>query len=356
MEISKIGEFGLISRIDDGCVNDPSSVVQGIGDDAAVVRVSPGCMLLICTDMLVEDVHFIRCAVPWTHIGYKAVAVNLSDIAAMGGEPKHCVVSIALPPSERVENVDRLYEGMKCLLAKDRVNLVGGDMVESSILAISVTMVGQADEKKIKYRYGARPGDVVMVTGDLGASAAGLHLLEAELKSGTWTINSAPDMEEQPHQEDPRSTALRAHFLPVPRLEESRTLVGLGPGCVTAMIDVSDGLASEVGHICDRSGTGALIYSDLVPVSESARMIADEAGIDPLEWALFGGEDFELLFTVSKGYVRDVEDAFEAAGLCRVTAIGEITEPSLRRSIVIAGGERVDLARDGYVHFRQAFR
>jgi thiamine-monophosphate kinase len=356
MRISDIGEFGLIDRIDKGCVNDPSAVAQGIGDDAAVLTVAPGRKLLVCSDMLVEDVHFIRGVAPWTHVGYKAVAVNLSDIAAMGGEPKNCVVSIALPPWATVDSVDGIYEGMKHLLAKHGVNLVGGDTVEASLFAIDVTMLGEADEEEIKYRNGARPGDVIMVTGDLGASAAGLHLLKSELDLKAWNADSTPRIEEPVDPEDHRTAVLRAHFLPVPRMKESQILARLGTGLVTAMIDVSDGLASEVGHICDESGTGAWIDSTRVPISESCRAVAGEARVDPLKWTLFGGDDYELLFTVSRGCVGDVEAAFEAVGLSKVTAIGEVTEASLGRWIVMPDGERMELAPGGYAHFREGSR
>lgn len=356
MRISEVGEFGLIARIDKGCVNDPSTVVRGIGDDAAVLTVSPGRKLLVCSDMLVEDVHFMRGVAPWTCVGYKAVAVNLSDIAAMGAEPTSCVVSIAMPPSATVDSVDGIYAGMKYLLAKYGVNLVGGDIVESSIFAIDVTMLGEASEEEIKYRDGARPGDVLMVTGDLGASAAGLQLLKSGLDCRAWTADSIPSIEEPIEPEDHRTAVIRAHFLPVPRMRESRALAELGTGSVTAMIDVSDGLASEIGHLCDQSGTGAWIAADAVPISEPTRAVAREAGLDPLDWALFGGEDYELLFTVSRGCVGEVVEAFAAAGLSRVAAIGEVTEPSLGRWVVMPGGRRMELTPGGYAHFREGSR
>lgn len=356
MRISDIGEFGLIARISEGCVNDPSAVVQGIGDDAAVLTVSPGRKLLVCSDMLVEDVHFIRGVAPWTHVGYKAVAVNLSDIAAMGGEPRNCVVSIALPPWAAVDSVDGIYEGVRHLIAKHGVNLVGGDTVESSIFAIDVTMLGEADEEEIKYRNGARPGDVIMVTGDLGTSAAGLHLLKSELDRKAWKADLIPKIQEPVDPDDHRTAVLRAHFLPIPRMQESRVLARLGRGLVTAMIDISDGLASEVGHICNESGTGAWIDLARVPISESCKAVAGEEHANPLDWALFGGEDYELLFTVSRGCMGDVEEAFKAAGLSKVTAIGEVTEVSLGRWIVMPGGERRELSPGGYAHFREGSR
>ncbi|MFZ5924324.1 MAG: thiamine-phosphate kinase [Bacillota bacterium] len=351
MRISEIGEFGLIRLISEGCVIDPSSLEKGIGDDAAVLNVSPGYKLLVTSDMLVDGVHFISGVIPWPYLGYKAMAVNLSDIAAMGGEPKNCVVSLALPPFMTVENVVDLYRGMKEILSRYGVNLVGGDTVKSQTLTIDVTMLGEAPLEAIRYRHGARPGDVIMVTGNLGGSAAGLHILQSGLGGRDAVAEYSPEPE-LAFGSGPQSDALRAHFLPVPRICESRALVRLS--CVTAMIDISDGLASEIGHICDQSGTGAHVWSERVPISESTRVIARDAGVDPLEWALFGGEDYELLFTAPREWVSEIEMSFKSSGCCKVTAIGEITEPSAGRYISTPDGIRRRLVSGGYNHFREA--
>lgn len=324
MKISEIGEFGLIKRLAPGTIINRGNVIKGIGDDAAVLSVSPGNLLLVSTDMLVEGVHFIWEKISPFQLGHKAMAVNLSDIAAMGGIPRHVLVSMALTPSITVEEVEELYSGMMSLLSRWSVNLVGGDTVKSVVLTIDVTILGEAAPGRVLTRDGAMPGDVIMVTGRLGDSAAGLEIL---MNEELFENFSGEDREE----------LLKAHLQPVPRLDQSRLLAGMG--CVTAMMDLSDGLGGDIRHICESSGVGAKIFLDRLPYSERAGRLAYRAGKNVVRWALCGGEDYELLFTVPPGRELEVKEAFAAEGLGPVTAVGMITE----------GGAGVELVDNGVI-------
>ncbi|MFZ5650914.1 MAG: thiamine-phosphate kinase [Bacillota bacterium] len=334
MNVSEIGEFGLIRRLAEGTVFSRGNVIKGIGDDAAVLSVSRGMLLLVSCDMLVDGVHFIRGKISPFQLGHKAVAVNLSDIAAMGGIPRHVLVSMALTPSITVEEVEEIYSGMKSLLSRWSVNLVGGDTVKSEVLTIDVTILGEAGPGQVLTRDGARPGDVVMVTGHLGDSAAGLEIL---MNEELFTQISGED----------REVLLKAHLQPVPRLDQSRMLAGMG--CVTAMMDLSDGLGGDIRRICESSGVGADIFLERLPYSESAAMLADLAGKNAVDWALNGGEDYELLFTVSPGREDEVKASFAAEGLGPVTVVGVITEREAGVRLVDRGA--IITAR-GFDHFK----
>lgn len=335
--MSAVGEFGLIKKLAGGCINDPGGVIEGIGDDSAVLRVAEHTQLLVTSDMLVDGVHFIRGKItPW-QLGHKAMAVSLSDIAAMGGKPRHALVSIAIPPAITVEEIEEIYAGMKAILSRWAVNLVGGDTVKSPVLTIDVTMLGEAGNSIL--RSGARPGDQVLVTGTPGDSAAGLEIL---LAPGAWSEELLPA---------DRDLLLSAHLTPEPALAQSALLGKLG--CVTAMIDVSDGLASEINHICDRSGTGAEIFADQVPFSAPAVRAASLCGKDPLEWALCGGEDYDLLFTVPPHQARRVMKSFARADLGPVTVIGAIKEQSSGQILVLPAGNKVSLDPAGFNHFKE---
>ncbi|MFZ5646462.1 MAG: thiamine-phosphate kinase [Bacillota bacterium] len=336
MKISEIGEFGLIKRLAGGTVFNQQSVIKGIGDDAAVLAVSRGKLLLVSCDMMVDGVHFMREKISPFKLGHKAVAVNLSDIAAMGGIPRHVLVSMALPPSVTVIEVEDMFSGMKSLLSRWSVNLVGGDTVKSQTMTIDVTILGEADPGSVLTRSGARPGDIIMVTGYLGDSAAGLEILVDE------------KLCEKISGED-REALLEAHLMPVPRLEQSRLLAGMG--CVTAMMDLSDGLGGDIKHICENSGVGAKLFLDRLPYSGSAARAAHLAGKKVTDWALNGGEDYELLFTVPPGREEDVKDAFAGAGLGPVTAVGVITESEAGVKLVGTEGEIIPPAR-GFNHFK----
>ncbi|MFZ5596193.1 MAG: thiamine-phosphate kinase [Bacillota bacterium] len=336
MKISQIGEFGLIKRITGEAVFDPCDLIKGIGDDAAVIHTGQGKVLLVTSDMLVEGVHFLREKITPFQLGYKAVAVSFSDIAAMGGRPRHVLVSLAVPPGAGVEEMEEMYSGMKSILSRWSANLVGGDTVSSPVLAIDVTVLGEAREDSVLTRSGAAPGDVVMVTGSLGDSAAGLEIILNPDIAG-----SLPDAD--------REALLAAHLRPEPRIGEASLLVSTG--CVTSMMDLSDGLAGDIRHICDSSGTGAEIYTKSIPYSGPAARLAETAGKSVYDWALYGGEDYELLFTVRPDKTEVVTGAFAAAGLGRVTAVGKITAHEKGIELVDSEGRRQPLNM-GFDHFK----
>lgn len=310
--------------------------MQGIGDDAAVLQPGKG-QLLVTGDMLVESVHFLPGKITMFQLGYKSMAVSLSDIAAMGGIPRHALVSLAIPGHTAVEEIEELYRGMKSILSRYAVNLVGGDTVKSPVLTIDVTVLGETGPAGAILRKGAHPGDAVMVTGTPGVSAAGLELL---LNPGEWSGKLSPAEREH---------LLGAHLTPVPALEQSGALVQLG--CVTSMIDSSDGLAGEINHICDRSGVGAEIYSDKIPLGGAVARAAGLAGKNALDWMLYGGEDYQLLFTVPSGEAGRVIDVFAEKKLGPVAVIGTIVEKERGIRLFMSPQESVLLAPSAYNHF-----
>ncbi len=313
-----------------------AGVRTGIGDDTAVLALGPDALLLATTDLVLEDVHFRRAWASPYDVGWKAMAVNLSDIAAMGGVPRWALVAAALPASAPVEEVDAFYSGLQDAAAPSGVVIVGGDTSASlDGWMINVTLLGEHTGTP-KLRSAARLGDVVVVTGTLGRSAAGLALLSTG--GATHPGLSAPAREE----------LTAAHLRPVARLAEGRWLGGQ-PG-VHAMIDMSDGLTTDLGHICRESQAGARIMLDSLPVAPAAREAASALGKDPLEWATAGGEDYELLFTCEPDLVD-----FLAQGLLRltgamITVIGRIEHPEAAVTYVDARGGAVVLG-SGYQHF-----
>ncbi|MHB8156015.1 MAG: thiamine-phosphate kinase [Desulfocucumaceae bacterium] len=337
MKLGDIGEFGLIDRIARGAVFNSRGLIKGIGDDAAVIAPGEGNVLLVSCDMLMERTHFIYGRTTPFQLGYKAIAVNISDIAAMGGKPRHVLVSLALPQWITVEDVEGIYTGMKDILSRWSVNIIGGDTVSSEVLAIDVTIIGEAPNGSVLTRGGARPGDVIMVTGNLGDSAAGLEiLLRGEMAGRVPQSDSKP--------------LLSAHLTPQPRLEQSSVLVKLG--FVSAMMDISDGLAGDIKHICESSGTGAEIYTGSLPHSQSAARVAEIAGKSVIEWALSGGEDYELLFTVPQDRQEEVVQAFSENRLGPVTAVGRITGPEGGINIVGPDGKKYT-GKEGFEHFAE---
>jgi len=333
VKLSDTGEFGLIELLTKGLVYDPATVIRGVGDDAAVLRVDGGKWLLFTTDMLVEEVHFTPAYSSWRQVGAKALAVNISDIAAMGGCPAHALISIGIPRHLAVEDVVLLYEGLKEAAGTYRVNLVGGDTVaHPERMVINVALLGEVEAGKAVFRSGAQPGDWIFVTGTLGASAAGLYLYQH------------PEAVCPP---DADGYCRRAHTVPVPRVDEGRLLAECG---VTAMDDISDGLAAELYQICKASGTGCLVRADAVPVAPEVREVASRAGKDPLEWALFGGEDFELVFTITPGKFPAVNRAAVKAGFC-IYKVGEITAAGAGLLLSLPDGGIAPLPDGGYDHF-----
>lgn len=335
MKLEDLGEFGLIERIRKSFLKRSQRAPIGIGDDAAALSVSPGKVVLATTDMLVEGVHFDLATTDFYSLGWKSVAVNLSDIAAMGGTPLFCLIALAIPRRITVEQVSEFYRGGGALLRSHRVLLVGGDTCGSKQdLGISVTLLGEASKKRVLKRSGARPGDLIFVTGTLGDSGAGLEIVR----------NGKPDKK--------RASAgtehlIERHLRPVPRVAWGKKLAA--SGLVTAMIDVSDGLSSDLGHICEESGCGADIYADKIPLSKALRSVKALRRLE-LEYALSGGEDYELLFTASVEDEKRIKSIKTGA-----TVIGAITTRRGMR-LFFPTGEVKALEQSGYDHFRATGR
>jgi thiamine-monophosphate kinase len=330
--VRTVGERGLIARIRERLGSPPAAVRLGIGDDAAAVA-WPGDTLLLTTDTLVEDVHFRRATASFVDIGAKALAVNLSDIAAMGGEPRYALLALALPADLTVAAVDDFYAGLAAEATGHGVTVVGGDTCAApDRVVVTITLVGGVAGAPVS-RRGARPGNALLVTGRLGAAAAGLAVLEG-------AVTGVPD--------DVRRTVTRAHRRPTPRVAEGR-LVGAS-GAATAMIDLSDGLATDLAHICAESGVGAEVRLPALPVDAATRRVAEAAGADPVAWAVGGGEDYELLVAVAAERAGDLAQLIQGKTGTPVTVIGEVRPAGEGLRFVDADG-RVRTMRPGFDHF-----
>ncbi|MGQ9498235.1 MAG: thiamine-phosphate kinase [Desulfotomaculales bacterium] len=333
MKLGELGEWGLLAELLPGLPAGPE-VVLGAGDDAAILR-GDGCWLLLTTDLLVEDVHFSLAYTGYDDLGYRALAVNVSDIAAMGGRPTAAVVGLGLPPGTEVDDVRALYGGLREAAGTYGVSLVGGDTVASPrALTVSVALLGEVEPGRALLRSHARPGDIICVTGELGAAAAGLAVLQKRL--------SCPPEVAAP--------LTRAHLRPAARVGAGRVLAashGVG-----AVIDLSDGLVTDLGHICRAGGVGCAVEVAKVPVAPAARDLAAVTGEDPLTWALAGGEDYELLFTVRARAADEVAARLEAVGE-KVNRIGVITAAEEGARLVYPDGREAPLVPAGYEHFKR---
>lgn len=337
--ISKLGEFGLIDRIKNKFSTDFNRVSKGIGDDAAVVPIGNGLVQVYSTDLLLEGIHFDLSYAPLRHLGYKAVAVNLSDIFAMNAVPFGITVSIAFSNRFTVEAIDELYEGIKLACDRYRVDLLGGDTTSSQQgLVISVTAFGQAKEEEIVYRSGAQPNDLICVSGDVGSAYAGLLILDREKKVFVDSPDLQPDLTDYDY-------VVGRQLKPEPRgdiIQELRAL-GVQP---SSMIDVSDGIASELHHICHQSKVGAMIYSNKLSLDYQTIKVAEEFKIGPTTFALNGGEDYELLFTLP---ISDYEKVKSSPNF---HIIGKITPDENQIQIVLDTGGIADVEAQGWDHFR----
>jgi thiamine-monophosphate kinase len=335
MSLKDIGEFGFIRRIRGGCLTRPEGVLRGIGDDAAAFRSDGRLVSLVTTDLLVERVHFLRQAISGCDLGHKSLAVNLSDIAAMGGTAREAFVSIAIPDACELAYLDDVYRGMRDLARKYAVNILGGDTTFSrSDLVINVAVYGVVADNEMLTRSAARPGDVIFCTGCLGDSRAGLHLI---------LEGAAADSPEL-------RALLAAHCRPEPHLREGR-LLAAAPG-VRAAIDVSDGLSSDLGHIAEESGVGARVFASRLPISADLQFFCRRFGRSPLDYALSGGEDYTLLLTAAAENAGAIADAFQAAFGRPLYAIGEITD-SAGMELVDAAGHSTPIAPTGWDHFKR---
>lgn len=325
-EISKLGEFGLIKHLAEKIAVKHPSTVKGIGDDAAVIDIGEK-YLLISTDMLTEGVHFDLTYAPLKHLGYKAVAANVSDICAMNGKATHITVSIGISNRFSLEAVEELYDGINAAAAAYNVDVVGGDTVSSlSGLTVSITVTGEVDKDRIAYRSGAADKELLVVSGDLGAAYMGLQLLEREKAVFESTPGVQPDLAGHDYILE-RQLKPEARVDAVVMLEQ----LGIRP---TSMIDISDGLASEILHLCDQSGLGCALYEEKIPVDPTVVTAASDFKLDPTLCALSGGEDYELLFTVA------LSDFDKLKGSPHFTVIGHMAEGAAPQLI----------ARDGTAH------
>lgn len=327
--LSALGEFGLIDRLNKPFKISNKSTIKGVGDDAAIIN-SEGKEFLVTTDLLAEGVHFDLVYTPLQHLGYKAVVVNLSDIYAMGGTPKQITVSLAVSSKFSVEALEQLYDGIRRACEHYEVDLVGGDTTSSLTgLVISITAIGQIESGAAVMRNGAKAGDLVCVSGDLGGAYAGLQILKREREVYMVNPASQPDLSKYSYVIG-RQLKPEARRDIISRMKE----VGLTP---TAMIDISDGLSSELLHICKQSGCGVKIYESKLPVDEQTETVANELHMDPTLIAMNGGEDYELLFTIPA-------DQVEIAGnMQEISIIGQITnEPGVYTLMGrVAGSTRI---------------
>ncbi len=329
MELKELGEFGLIDLIKQDCIVDASTVVVGIGDDAAVIMPTKDMLQLISTDMLMEGVHFDLSFISPFQLGYKSLAVNLSDIAAMGGIPKQVVVSLALPKQIETEFIIELYRGMKDLARQFGVNIVGGDTVSSLHgIAINVTVIGEVTEQKLQKRSGAKQGDLVVVTGTLGSSAAGLALLQ----NGEYTTCDFSD------------SLVNAHLMPLPQVVMANDIANYSH----SMNDISDGLASEAKEIAIASEVGMCLYETEIPLSPELITASRVLKKSALAYALYGGEDYQLIFTIAP-------EKYQLLKQCHlvnsITVIGEVTPQNGVVELVQEDQQIVQLESKGYNHF-----
>ncbi|MDR3188346.1 MAG: thiamine-phosphate kinase [Prevotellaceae bacterium] len=334
MNISELGEFGLIDRLAKKIPLRNASTLKGVGDDAAVIAPSAMCSLLT-TDMLLEGIHFDLTYVPLKHLGYKAAMVNFSDIYAMNGFPKQMVVSLGISKRFSVEHIEELYEGMLLACERHGVDLVGGDTSASLTgLTIGVSVLGECEPERVVYRSGAKPTDLICITGSLGSAYMGLLLLEREKRVFEANPNAAPQL--AGHEQ-----IIEPYLKP----EANRDLIlNLREADVTptSMVDISDGLASDMLQICKQSGVGAHLYLDKIPIAKQCMDMAEEMNFDAVTAALNGGEDYELLFTIPLSLHGKVKD------LGHVHVIGHVVEAEKGAILIPPNGNPVRLQAQGF--------
>ena len=332
--LNELGEFGLIERLTKGIVLKNKNVIKGVGDDAAVIDCGEKCMV-VTSDILTEGIHFNLIYTPLKHLGYKAVVVNLSDICAMNAEPRQIIVSLAVSNKFSVEALEELYAGIYLACEKYNVDLIGGDTTSSLTgLTISITALGDAKKEDIVYRSGADMNDLICVSGDLGGAYMGLQLLEREKELFTKHADIQPEFGGNEYiLERQLKPEARADVIELLRKNNIRP---------TAMIDISDGLSSEVIHICKNSGHGCRIYQDKIPIDDATAQMANEFNIEPLICALHGGEDYELLFTI---HLADYE---KLTGLEGLHVIGNMTGENESAFLVTEKGNEIELSSQGW--------
>ena len=333
-EISTLGEFGLIKHLTQGIEFKNSSTKYGVGDDAAVLEY-PDKQVLVTTDLLMEGVHFDLTYVPLKHLGYKAAIVNISDIYAMNGTPRQMTVSIALSKRFCIEDMEEFYAGLRLACNLHNVDIVGGDTTSSLTgLAISITCIGEADKDKVVYRNGAKETDLICVTGDLGAAYMGLQLLEREMTVFKGEKDAQPDFAGKEYLLE-RQLKPEARGDIIQKLSE----LNIKP---TAMMDISDGLSSELMHICTQSNAGCRVYEEHIPIDYQTAVMAEEFNMNLTTCAMNGGEDYELLFTVP------IADHEKVSAMEGVKLIGHITKPELGCALITRDGQEFELKAQGW--------
>ena len=334
-EIATLGEFGLIKRLTEGIYLENDSSRYGVGDDAAGLEYPSDKQVLVTTDLLMEGVHFDLTYVPLKHLGYKAAVVNFSDIYAMNGTPKQITVSLALSKRFSVEDMDELYAGIRLACQHYHVDIVGGDTTSSLTgLAISITCIGESKKGQVVYRNGAKETDLICVSGDLGAAYMGLQLLEREKAVLRGASDVQPDFAGKEY-------LLERQLKPEARRDiiEELATEGILP---TAMMDISDGLSSELLHICTQSKVGCRIYEEHIPIDYQTAVMAEEFNMNLTTCALNGGEDYELLFTVP------IAEHEKMAQMSNVRIIGHITKSELGCALISRDGKEFELQAQGW--------
>lgn len=335
-QLSELGEFGLIEKLTANIKINNSSTLLGIGDDAAVIKPKKDMLTLVSKDLLLEGVHFDMMYTPLVHLGYKAAVVNFSDIAAMNGRPKQLLVGIGVGAKFSVEAIEEIYIGIKKACEIYGVDFIGGDTTASaSGLVISATIIGEVEKDKIVYRKGAKPNDLICVSGDLGGAYMGLLILEREKKAFEANPNIQPELTEHDY-------LLQRQLKPEARIDVVDVLArnNIFP---TSMIDVSDGLASDVMHLCKASNTGCVISEEKIPIDQATFDLAkDEFNIVPTVAALNGGEDYELLFTVSQVDYEKIKNIEE------VSVIGYMTDLSEGERLITNDNASIELKAQGW--------
>jgi thiamine-monophosphate kinase len=334
VNVSDLGEFALIRRIGGRLPPYREDVRAAVGDDVAVLALDPGTCALATCDIQVEGVHFSKEVITPHQLGRRAVAINLSDMAAKGGTPEHLLVSLAVPTSLEVGWVDALYDGLAEEASGHGVDIVGGNLSRTDgPIVVDIFLMGKVKAEEVLFRSGARPGDAVLVTGSLGEAAAGLLVL----KLGPGEVGEG------------WRHLVEACLTPTPRVREGRAIAATGRA--TAMIDLSDGLSSDVGHICEQSWVGVRLFAERLPISGAVREVAEVAGRDDWLLALEGGEDYELCLTVPAGAEEEVAAQVRQETGVQVTCVGEILRQQAGRWVVLPDGSEVPLRPGGWNHF-----
>jgi len=335
LDIREIGEFGLIERIESKLSSSHKDIIKGIGDDASVTQVPKGKLLLSTSDTLIEDVHFSLNFASAFNLGRKSLAVNISDIAAMGGIPRFFLISMGIPQKISVEFIDEFIDGIRDVALSFHAHAIGGDTTFSpGKLVIQITLFGEAIPGYVIYRNNANVGDYIYVTGNLGDSALGLKILDTK--------------DEPSKVEEKFRDLVEEHNNPTPRVNEGRLIAE--NRIASAMIDISDGLISDLGHVCKQSKVGAKIWLENLPLSKAFQEFSREFTDHPMDLPLSGGEDYELLFTVDKGNV-DLLNKIKHGFQTKVTLIGEIVRQDYGISVLDNNGQGYTMKKKGFDHF-----